>query len=58
MLFPFILIIIDVLLLVWWLIVFPSFAPVKYSKSPEVAHVLLLWQVTRLGGSPRRMGVG
>jgi hypothetical protein len=35
MLFPFILIIIVVLLLVWRLIVFPGFAPVKYSKCPE-----------------------
>jgi LysM domain len=35
MLFPFILIVIVVLLLVWRLIVFPGFAPVKYSKCPE-----------------------
>lgn len=35
MLFPFILIIIVVLLLVWRLIVFPGFTPVKYSKCPE-----------------------
>lgn len=35
MLFPFILIIVVVLLLVWRLIVFPGFAPVKYSKCPE-----------------------
>jgi len=35
MLFPFFLIIIVVLLLVWRLIVFPGFGPVKYSKCPE-----------------------
>jgi len=35
MLFPFFLIIIVVLLLVWRLIVYPGLTPVKYSKCPE-----------------------
>ncbi|KAI0249506.1 hypothetical protein BJV78DRAFT_1226617 [Lactifluus subvellereus] len=56
MLFPFFLIIVVVLLLVWRLLVFPGWTPVKYSKCPEGSSRVTVvagdtcWRIAEAGG--------